>query len=363
MINRKLHSRRPPAFTLVELLVVIAIIGILVALLLPAVQSAREAARRTQCANNLKQLGLAVLNYESTNQYLPPGYVAEGHFAGRATSQPGTSFPNVMDTGHQFLGWIAYVLPYLENSAPFDALRNDMELNLQKLDKPFFDTSHAEAYTVAQWGFSTLVCPSNPAEDPSGGFIVLYAVDHKGTLLRLHPGRLTLDGAVLGRTDYLGCSGLFGEVGTPSVDAFVGAFSVRSKTRLSQVLDGTSNTYLCGESPGDIGDNVRLGTEYHSGRATANAWIGGMAIPVIYGLDASKFDTLPSRAELGSTYQTHAGLFGSVHSGDIVQFCYLDGSVHTVDKAIEQQVLYSTAGIAEENQISPVNGDNPIVGK
>ena len=71
--NQPLARQSERAFTLVELLVVIAIIGILVALLLPAVQAAREAARRTQCGNNLRQVGLAILNYESTNHKLPPG--------------------------------------------------------------------------------------------------------------------------------------------------------------------------------------------------------------------------------------------------------------------------------------------------
>jgi prepilin-type N-terminal cleavage/methylation domain-containing protein len=88
---------RPRGFTLVELLVVIAIIGILVALLLPAIQAAREAARRSQCANNLKQVGLAILNYESTRRTLPPGaFLGEGS------------------------AWSAFILPYLEEGTVFD---------------------------------------------------------------------------------------------------------------------------------------------------------------------------------------------------------------------------------------------------
>lgn len=97
---RKQRTRTlPSAFTLVELLVVIAIIGILVALLLPAIQAAREAARRSQCANNQKQIGLACLNYETTTNALPPGaFLGEGS------------------------AWTAYILPYLEEGNAFAAL-------------------------------------------------------------------------------------------------------------------------------------------------------------------------------------------------------------------------------------------------
>ena len=93
------RAGRTPAFTLVELLVVIAIIGILVALLLPAIQAAREAARRSQCQNNLKQIGLAVSNYESSTKTLPPGcFLGEGS------------------------AWSAFILPYLEEGVAFDWL-------------------------------------------------------------------------------------------------------------------------------------------------------------------------------------------------------------------------------------------------
>src|SRR4051794_6743782 len=100
----------PPArrkgFTLVELLVVIAIIGILVALLLPAVQAAREAARRAQAQSNMKNVGLAVLNYESANKKYPPGFVPTG---------PGG--------GIESWGWAVFILPYLEEQPIYDQLR------------------------------------------------------------------------------------------------------------------------------------------------------------------------------------------------------------------------------------------------
>src|SRR5476649_474811 len=97
---------RKCAFTLVELLVVIAIIGILVALLLPAIQAAREAARRAQCQNNLKNIALALLNYESAIKHFPPGFVGTGPAQ-----------------GIEGWAWSTFTLPYLEEQGIYDQMR------------------------------------------------------------------------------------------------------------------------------------------------------------------------------------------------------------------------------------------------
>ena len=108
-IQRRTHLADRRGFTLIELLVVIAIIGVLVALLLPAVQAAREAARRLQCVNNLKQFGLAIANYESAQGSYPMGFSAWS----KAYDNCATYF------GHS---WMNYTLPFLEGGAPYDSI-------------------------------------------------------------------------------------------------------------------------------------------------------------------------------------------------------------------------------------------------
>jgi prepilin-type N-terminal cleavage/methylation domain-containing protein len=100
------------AFTLVELLVVIAIIGILVGLLLPAVQAARESGRRMSCSNNLKQIALAAHNFHDVHKHFPPGYLGEDPPVNEFTKDPFW-----VDTSNQYIGTLPYLLPFLEQNA------------------------------------------------------------------------------------------------------------------------------------------------------------------------------------------------------------------------------------------------------
>jgi prepilin-type N-terminal cleavage/methylation domain-containing protein len=145
------------AFTLVELLVVIAIIGVLVALLLPAIQAAREAARRTQCVNNIKQMALGAANYESAKGYFPPGRLNPDYIrAGQNKEAFGTSYSNVAagdKTG--FYSVHIWLLPYMEQANVYNLI-NFKIAQVKKMLNP--KNPHYDAYATAQGIF---ICPSD----------------------------------------------------------------------------------------------------------------------------------------------------------------------------------------------------------
>ncbi|MGI6418982.1 MAG: DUF1559 domain-containing protein [Thermoguttaceae bacterium] len=189
-------------FTLVELLVVIAIIGILIALLLPAVQAAREAARRSQCTNNLKQIGLALHNYHDTFLVFPPGYIDEK--------------PSLGQDGH---GWIvnAFLLPFLEQTGLYDQLNTTHRMDL----------TNATTLNLARTIVSGYLCPSSTEADAT------------------QSPRLTINDYRIGVSNYLGIMG--NQDFRCWSTGINGLFYHNSRVKIRDVTDGTSNSFAFAE--------------------------------------------------------------------------------------------------------------------
>lgn len=247
-------------FTLVELLVVIAIIGVLVALLLPAVQMAREAARRTQCGNNLKQQGIALHLYHDTHGSLPSGYVS--FQTNNGTGPAGAAIDPLTWDAAPGWGWSSMLLVYLEQS-PLDGT----------LDRrlPIWDPLHTNSI---QTSLSVFRCPSSAGQREP--FVVL---DQSGQPLTRYGRPITL-----GRSDYVAnhgqeecwgdCSSadealVFTDIYTGQTQMVTvrgdvsrvadGPFFRNSTTTFGQVQDGLSNTIFVGE---------------HSSRLSDKTWVG-----------------------------------------------------------------------------------------
>ena len=222
----KLNRTPARGFTLVELLVVIAIIGILVALLLPAIQAAREAARRTQCTNKMKQLGLAVLNYESAKKSLPLAYTPNNSFTVPKTGVcNGTASTAPVSTGAAHHSFHTFILPYIEEGSVYDSI--DLKTDW------FFPTAVNGKInlTATSKDLEEFLCPSVEAR----------------------PGTYTTDYTVISDIDEAKyCT----QVETPgiaktkrAVDRLIGMIT-DTPTSLRKVSDGTSKTIMLVESAG-----------------------------------------------------------------------------------------------------------------
>jgi prepilin-type N-terminal cleavage/methylation domain-containing protein/prepilin-type processing-associated H-X9-DG protein len=264
------------AFTLIELLVVIAIIGVLVALLVPAVQKVREAAARVQCANNLKQIGLALHGFHDSNKALPPGYLATAAYPG---TSPGW-------------GWAAFILPYLEQTALYRQLNLAQPLSSQPAVQavvPIYlcpsDVVLAAAFNVTDAGLTT-ICQAAPSS---------YA-------------------ATVGQDA--------SDVADPTGD---GVFYRNSRTKFTDIVDGTSQTVM-------VGDRAWAQVQ----GIWAGAPDGGVARPGVSNLWKSASAPAPCLTLVHNNWinilnDSDGGLddFSSMHPGG-ANLVFADGSVHFI---------------------------------
>ncbi len=334
--------RRRRGFTLVELLVVIAIIGILVGLLLPAIQAARESARRTQCSNNLKQIALAAQNFHDTYRRFPPGLLG--------SRQP-TSPPSTTPPPGQGVGLFPFLLPYMELTTVHEQI--DITLN------PRYYASDPSpprppntigwwvssgAWAMANAKIAAFLCPSAPQSE-TGGCLFAQSTWTCGTGCgTTGTWYFPLGGGAdeLGHTNYLGVAGGMGRVGN-GWDVWEGVFYNRSSNSISNILDGTSNCLLVGEFAGGHGSDGQL--------LYTTAWIGAGAMPTVDGL-------APQNGGNPPTYQNRPywGQFGSYHPA-IVQFALADGAVRSISIDVTDE-----PGKRYFRMISAMHDGNPLPG-
>jgi prepilin-type N-terminal cleavage/methylation domain-containing protein/prepilin-type processing-associated H-X9-DG protein len=242
-----LRARR--GFTLVELLVVIAIIGVLVGLLLPAVQSAREAARRAQCSNNLKQVGLALHAFHASSGRFPAAF-ATTTASGSVNWRTMTPRPSDFEPGWSFF---VSILPFIENATLFDQL---------DLAKPILDGTNSVALSDAAL-MPTYVCPSDAS--PRLVDVLDYGPSSAATAL-------SGAGTVLGRAPVSSYAGVLGTSDHEHNGAFDGVFFRNSRIRMGQITDGASQTVCVGERMSRMAEATWLGSITDSEVAHADGW-------------------------------------------------------------------------------------------
>jgi prepilin-type N-terminal cleavage/methylation domain-containing protein/prepilin-type processing-associated H-X9-DG protein len=300
------------AFTLIELLVVITIIGILIALILPAVQSAREASRRLQCANNLKQIGLALENYSSVYGAYPPGWV---------DSQPGFGPP--------LWGWGARLLGFLEQSP---IVADDL------LSKYFATRATA---TVQTTKLSVFLCPSSP-----GGGLVERSVGGLGPF----------GFAEFAPSNYVGSAGDKNPADFPQSSR--GIFFWNSAVSSASILDGTSSTLLVGERSRDLSDATWSGG-FLGQNCTGPSWPVQVCDDSILSFTLSHAGPPKSTSAGGQLPQVpndrRPGPSGyrSLHPGGC-NFLFCDGSVRFVKETVNPPAF---AALASRASGEVVGGD------
>jgi prepilin-type N-terminal cleavage/methylation domain-containing protein len=288
-------DRHRTAFTLIELLVVIAIIAILIGLLLPAVQKVREAAARTQCANNLKQIGIALHNYHSLNRAFPQGK----YFVNPPTN-----------TWNQ--GWLALILPYIEQQNVFKKL--DLTKNFAAAPN---DSATQNAITPNQTQIATYLCPSAPGGRVASNFrgVTDYSAAseihrpnpfYKGTYLKAIP---------------------------PSDSTWIGILGHNVKRKVTDIRDGASNTIMVGECAGRNQDWA-MGKFHTTTLGHTGAWANPDNVLTITGFNPATLTQPGPQAvngdNSGNLYSFHTNVAGALFGDGSVRFLSASASIDTI---------------------------------
>lgn len=308
-------NRERRAFTLVELLVVITIIGILIALLLPAVQAAREAARRGQCSNNLKQLGLALLNYESTFGSFPPAAINSNQMTWRTLILPGLEQDSLYQRVN-FRGGSTAAGVVVFNT------QGREQIGLERVDAFLCPSSVGPA---------DIRSPNNPVT-VAGVAVYPYTAHYYGVLGPIGLNPITNANY---QTQYPGT--WFGDCATQGTSGYPAGI------KLADISDGTSNTFLLGELAWRGMDRYRAWTWGFYTDPSGTALLGSKN--VMYPIN-SKLP--PATPNVGHNQIA----FGSQHPGGC-QFAMADGSARFVSQTIDQVTYLATASR---------NGDEPASG-
>lgn len=323
---------RRKGFTLIELLVVITIIAILVALLLPAVQQAREAARKSQCQNNLKQIGLALHNYHISHFCFPPGEISRLKIqmnapgAGNVDAADFNESKQPQGIGLHGTSWMLMVLPYMDQNEIYKVW--NLNLNVQNNGDPLKNIDYP-----AQREIPGFYCPTRRNRMDPQIFTNVRRVDPAFTK---------------GGNDYSGCIG--GVIGwddtsraTYNLSAtqvqnlpvgalygpqqlYLGSFYVNSNIREASITDGTSNVLMVGEA-------ARLNVVGVPLQQSSDGWAWGGA--------ATMFST-----RNGINKKLHYDSAGSEHTGGMAYFLFADGSVHTVSENVDYKVYQNLGTIS-----------------
>jgi prepilin-type N-terminal cleavage/methylation domain-containing protein len=354
-MKHKKHNLLRHAFTLVELLVVIAIIGILVALLLPAVQAAREAARRIKCSNNLHNIGLACVNYHDSTKHLPVSISQWAEDFNRNHVWIGPSSGGKMDVanggpGYNGKGWIVDILPAMEETVLYDSIMKALKDFPGQFPQPITgpggngmaaSTIRSLLATQLSW----LSCPSDPSARPStqqwywtvtGGKVTIATTSYKGCMgdsvitSTGSGGPLDTPFPNLGSTP--DCHN------TADCNGLIWRATYFNPINFKKVTDGTSKTFLVGECV--------VEQDYHSAAFFADgdwATCGNPLNYFIYPAEETNIKSAPN-------WQAARG-FKSLHPGG-AHFVMSDGSVHFVTESIDHTIY---RGLATRSGSETVN--------